>query len=108
MPANKPGENSGGSQPLLIDSRAVSKLLGRSVASIRRDDEAGRIPRPIAIGRSTRWVLKEIRNWVRAGCPPRDQWEARFPNRVSIEASPKPPSDPTIRMGRLPEPQPGS
>jgi predicted DNA-binding transcriptional regulator AlpA len=65
-------------QPILIDVKAVANLLGRSVASVQRDDNAGRIPRPIMIGRSKRWRCKELRAWVRLGCPIREVWEARW------------------------------
>ena len=64
-------------QPLLIDIKEVARLLDRSEMSIRRDDEEGRIPRPFMIGGSKKWRLKELRSWVRAGCPDRATWERR-------------------------------
>jgi predicted DNA-binding transcriptional regulator AlpA len=69
--------NSSKPNPLLIDIKEVGKLLGRSVASIQRDDERGRIPRPVRIGGSKLWRLSELRKWVRAGCPVRYVWEGR-------------------------------
>jgi len=68
--------NPGSGQPLLIDAKAVARLLGRCERSIWRDDLAGRIPRPVVIGGSKRWSLKELRRWVAAGCLPRAAWES--------------------------------
>ncbi len=76
MSAIKPNAT-GPDQPLLVDLKTVARLLGRSEQSISRDDEQGRIPRPIRLGGSKRWDLKDLRRWVRAGCPSRDAWEAR-------------------------------
>jgi predicted DNA-binding transcriptional regulator AlpA len=57
----------------------VAMMLGRSERSIWRDDEEGRIPAPVVLGGSKRWRIKEIRAWVRAGCPDRATWENRWP-----------------------------
>lgn len=65
------------SQPLLIGIKEVARMLGRSEMSIRRDSEADRIPRHVWVGGSKRWQLKELRSWVRAGCPDLLTWEAR-------------------------------
>ncbi len=72
-------------RPLLIDARGVAAMLGRCERSLRRDDEAGRIPRPVLLGRSRRWRLEELRAWVQAGCPDRAAWEA-----VGRETEPAP------------------
>lgn len=67
----------GTAQPLLVDVKIVAKMLGRCERSVWRDSKAGRIPRPIELNGSKRWRLKEIRQWVRAGCPSREAWESR-------------------------------
>ena len=64
-------------QPLLVDIKTVAKLLGRCTRSIQNDDAAGLIPRPISLSGSKRWRLKELRQWVLAGCPSREAWEAQ-------------------------------
>jgi len=64
-------------RPLLVDAQSVATLLGRSERSICRDDEQGRLPRPIMLGGSKRWRLSELKQWVGAGCPARNVWEAR-------------------------------
>lgn len=72
------------SHPLLVDIKELARQLSRSVASIQRDDDAGRIPSPIMIGGSKRWRLNEIRAWVRSGCPDRTAWESRWSNNSAI------------------------
>ena len=62
--------------PLLVDIRGLSKLLSRSVASLWRDESAGRLPAALRIGASKRWRVSEITAWTEAGCPPRREWEA--------------------------------
>jgi predicted DNA-binding transcriptional regulator AlpA len=63
--------------PLLVDITCLSDLLRRSVASLYRDDSAGRLPAGLRIGASKRWRYSEIVAWVEAGCPDRKTWEAR-------------------------------
>lgn len=55
--------------PLLIDIRTLSVLLNRSVASLERDQSAGRLPKPVRLGGSRHWRRAEIVAWVEAGCP---------------------------------------
>lgn len=57
--------------PLLIDIQQLAVLLGRSVASLERDQAAGRLPAPVRIGGSKRWRRADIEAWVAAGCPTR-------------------------------------
>ena len=68
-----------GPAPLLIDIHALAALLGRSVASLERDQAAGRVPAPVRLGGSKKWRRAEIEAWVAAGCPPRREWDARRP-----------------------------
>lgn len=62
--------------PLLVDIDTLSKLLQRSVASLRRDDASGHVPAALRIGGSKRWRYSEILAWVQAGAPERSAWEA--------------------------------
>jgi hypothetical protein len=41
--------------PLLLDIKALSALLSRSVPSLWRDDAAGRLPASVRVGVSKRW-----------------------------------------------------
>jgi predicted DNA-binding transcriptional regulator AlpA len=63
--------------PLLTDINGLSRLLQRSVASLHRDDAAGRIPAGVKIGSSKRWRVGEIAAWIEAGCPRRLEWNTR-------------------------------
>ena len=58
-------------QPLVFDIRQLAHLLGRSVASLERDQAAGRLPSPVRIGGSKKWRRSDIEAWVAAGCPAR-------------------------------------
>lgn len=59
---------------LLVNARQVAAMLGKSLRTLRSWDGAGRIPRPVRIGRSTLWRLDELQAWSRAGCPARSDW----------------------------------
>jgi predicted DNA-binding transcriptional regulator AlpA len=64
-----------GPRALLADVVGVAKMLDRSPTSIRRDDKAGNIPRPVSVGGAKKWRIAEILAWVEAGCPKRRHWE---------------------------------
>jgi predicted DNA-binding transcriptional regulator AlpA len=67
---------------LLVDIKGLARMLGRSERALWRDQSAGRLPRPVALGGMTKWRVAEIREWVEAGCPDRAAWEAsRKPSR---------------------------
>ncbi|MBP3956717.1 hypothetical protein J8F10_15700 [Gemmata sp. G18] len=63
-----------GAEGLLIDIGQLAVLLRRSVASLERDQAAGRLPAQVYVGGSRRWRRAEIVAWVAAGCPTRDRW----------------------------------
>lgn len=63
--------------PLLLTARKAAAICGKSLRTWRTWDSAGLIPQPIRIGRSTLWRSKELEAWVAAGCPRRQEWEAR-------------------------------
>ena len=73
VPAPDTGADSGNG--LLIDIGQLAALLRRSVASLERDQAAGRVPAPLYVGGSRRWRRAEIVAWVAAGCPARDRWD---------------------------------
>ena len=60
---------------LLLTTSQAAALCGRSLRTFRTWDAAGRIPQPVRIGRSTLWRAEELRAWVAAGCPRRQEWE---------------------------------
>ncbi len=71
---------------LLIDINSVATMLGRSPRSISRDDSAGRMPKSIKLGGAKKWRQAEIREWIAAGCPSRQKWEASLRASVSAKA----------------------
>ena len=71
--AEVPAPNTGAG--LLIDIGQLAALLRRSVASLERDQAAGRLPAQVYVGGSRRWRRAEIESWVDAGCPARDRWD---------------------------------
>ena len=58
-----------GAEKRLGDVRAVSVICGCSGAHIRRLRDAGRMPKPIRLGKSLRWDLRVIDEWISDGCP---------------------------------------
>ena len=63
-------------QPIAVDAKQLSELLSLSVRTIRTMDAAGKLPKPVRLnGRSVRWIMAEINDWLRAGTPDRQTWE---------------------------------
>ena len=65
------------SQPetLLLTARQAAALCGKSLRPWRSWDASGLIPSPVRVRRSTFWRAEELRAWVQAGCPERQEWE---------------------------------
>ena len=72
----RPATDSTG-MPLVVDAKALAKLLGLGVRTIRTHDAAGKLPAPVRIGGRVVWVVAEIRAWLDAGAPDREMWQAR-------------------------------
>lgn len=50
----------------LLDVREIRYLAGRSPASIWRDVNCGRLPRPVSIGpNASRWRAADVRNYLK-------------------------------------------
>ena len=63
--------------PLLLDACAVAEMLGIGRTHLFELNKTGRLPIPIKLGRAVRWRVDELREWVAAGCPSRQQWVER-------------------------------
>jgi predicted DNA-binding transcriptional regulator AlpA len=63
--------------PVLIADCELAAMLAVSRSHVHRLRAAGRLPAPIKLGRVTRWVRGEITEWLAAGAPSRELWEAR-------------------------------
>jgi hypothetical protein len=61
---------------LCVDRAGLAALLKVSPRQILRLDSAGKIPAALEFGRCKRWNVEEIRDWLRAGGPPRRRWQA--------------------------------
>ena len=61
--------------PLLLKAADLGRLLGCGRSTIWAHHSSGQIPRPVRIGRITRWRRAEIEAWLDAGAPPRGRWE---------------------------------
>lgn len=59
-----------------VDVAGLASFLGVSERHLHRLRAAGKLPRPIRLGRCVRWPLEVIRAWMDAGCPDRSKWEA--------------------------------
>ena len=52
----------------LVSAKELSILSGRSRASLWRDVQAGRLPKPIAIGpQARRWRVADVRAYLNGG-----------------------------------------
>ena len=60
---------------LAVSADEFAELLGISKRHLWSLNAQGKLPRPIRLGRSVRWRLDEIRDWLAAGAPDRDCWE---------------------------------
>lgn len=61
-----------------VPALAASELaerLGVSLRHVRRMQSAGKLPKPVRLGRSVRWDLATIREWLRLGAPPGREFE---------------------------------
>jgi len=65
-----------GLTPFLLRADQAAALCGTSTRTWRGWDAAGKIPRPVRIGRKTFWRPEELRAWAAAGCPDREIWES--------------------------------
>ena len=62
----------------LIDVKGLAELLSVSVRTAWRLRSAGKLPKPVKIGRSVRWDYQTIRTWIEMGCPDRATFEGRI------------------------------
>jgi predicted DNA-binding transcriptional regulator AlpA len=56
-------------QSALLKVQQLAALLQVSVRSVWRMRSAGKLPRPVEVGGSTRWSRAVIQQWIDRGCP---------------------------------------
>jgi len=61
----------------LLTAKEFGGLLNLSKRQIFRLNSSGKIPAPIHIGGSVRWVNSTIQRWIDMGCPDRKTFEAK-------------------------------
>ena len=54
---------------VMLDVNEVGRLLGCSPRHVYRMADAGRMPRPVKLGRLVRWSRVVLEKWIEAGCP---------------------------------------
>jgi predicted DNA-binding transcriptional regulator AlpA len=64
------------SAPLRLDAREAARLCSVCRAHWLRMHSAGRVPAPVRLGRAVRWQTDELREWLAAGCPAAERWQA--------------------------------
>lgn len=64
--------------PLLVKRREAARICGVSTATWDRMSAAGQNPSGFKIGGARVYRVDELEAWVRAECPPRDVWAARW------------------------------
>ena len=55
--------------PVLLAADEVAAMLGVSERTLWRLLSAGKVPKPVRFGRSTRWREAEVKAWIERGCP---------------------------------------
>lgn len=59
---------------LLVNDSTAAEMLHINLSQFRKLNEKEEIPQSIKVGRFVRWVVKELKDWGEAGCPPRSEW----------------------------------
>ncbi len=54
----------------------LAALLQVSLRHVAAMNSSGRLPRPLRLGRAVRWLAEEFHEWLAAGAPARDKWDA--------------------------------
>jgi len=63
------GEKPEDPPPILLNGKAVGKLLSCSARTVSRLADAGRMPAPVRLGALVRWDQTTIESWISQGCP---------------------------------------
>lgn len=59
---------------LAVGAQETAAMIGIGEATLWRLNSQGRIPAPVRLGRRTLWRVREIEDWLAAGCPARGAW----------------------------------
>ena len=70
----------------LLSAIELAQFLNVPVAEIPHLDASGQVPAPLTIDGKKVWRAAEIRDWLRAGGPPRSIWSWREAIRLRRKA----------------------
>lgn len=62
--------------PLAVDGRESARICGVSRSTWMKLCASGRTPRPVRLGRRVVWPVSVLHEWLVAGSPSRERWEA--------------------------------
>ncbi len=62
-------------EPLAVGADDAAALIGIGKSLWHELDSSGRIPAPVKLGARCVWPVGELRAWLSAGAPAREQWE---------------------------------
>lgn len=62
-------------ESILMDVKEAAAMCGVSRSAWYKLSSCGKVPRPVKIGRLTRWRREELERWIAADCPPRSKWD---------------------------------
>ena len=57
-------------EPEALTTGQVADLLQITQRHVQRLVKQGRMPRPVKLGRCSRWVKSDLIEWLKSGCPP--------------------------------------
>jgi predicted DNA-binding transcriptional regulator AlpA len=80
-PTRTPEGGTPASTPFAVEAKEAARLCGVSRATWYKLRKAGKVPRPVRLGRRTIWRVDELREWMDSGCPALMKWEAMKPAR---------------------------
>ena len=63
-------------ESIMGDARDAAKLCGIGRTSWLSLAASGKTPAPVRLGRRVLWRRDELKDWIAAGCPARQKWEA--------------------------------
>ena len=76
MIAENEPQDDGSEDVKLLTARALAQCLSVSVRQCWRLNKKKLLPAPVCVGeRIIRWNAAEVADWLRAGSPPRSEWE---------------------------------
>ena len=61
----------------LLNVKDMAVMLNVSQRHLWRMKSAGKLPKPVKLGRCIRWLLSDVEAWLCMGCPSQKEFEHR-------------------------------